>query len=375
MYMRSVAKKRLAIFLPALYGGGAERVIINLANGLAGQGCAIDLVLAQAEGPYLSDVPVSVRLVELNSRHRNAFRTMASLPSLVRYLRHEKPDALLSAMQANLVALWARRLAGIPQRVVISEHNTFSRQNQQLPRWYSRLMLQLVGYFYPWANGIVAVSEGVAADLAQETGIQRNRIQVIYNPVVTPELQVKSIDALEHPWFDAGEPPVVLAVGRLTAQKDFSMLIQAFARVRKTQPVRLVILGEGEERPALEALVRQLGLEQDVSLPGFVANPYPYMAQASLFILSSKWEGLPTVLIEALFCGSTVIATDCPSGSREILKDGQYGQLLPVGDVTSMFQAIKATLNGTKHRPPRESWQPFDSDAIVNQYKNILFGL
>lgn len=369
------SQKRLAIFLPTLHGGGAERIILNLANALAEQGYGVDLVLAQAEGAFLVDVSVSVRLVELNVRHRKASRTLASLPALVRYLRHEQPDALLSALHANIVALWARRLAGIPNRVVISEHNTFSLQNQQLPSWYSRLMLRLVRFFYPWANGIVAVSEGVADDLAQVTGIPRHRIQVIYNPVVTPDLQARANDLLEHPWFEPGEPPVVLAVGRLTAQKDFSTLIQAFARVRQTRPARLLILGEGEERYELEALVSRLNLEKDVSLPGFVANPYPYMAQASLFILSSKWEGLPTVLIEALFCGTPLIATDCPSGSREILRDGQYGHLVPVGNVTSLAQAIEAMLDNTTPHPPRESWQPFESDTIVNQYKSILFGI
>lgn len=371
----SNSQKRLAIFLPALYGGGAERIMLNLAVGLAGHGYAVDLVLAQAEGPYLADVPGSVRLVELNARRLRALRTLASLPALVRYLRHEQPDALLSALHANIVALWARRLAGTPERAVISEHNTFSRQNQQLPWWYSRLMLQLVRRFYPWANGIVAVSEGVADDLAQVAGIPRNRIQVIYNPIVTPELQDRAKEILDHPWFEPSEPPVVLAIGRLTVQKDFSTLIQAFARVRRSHVARLLILGEGEERPELEALVRRLRLEQDVRMPGFVSNPFSYMDKASLFVLSSRWEGLPTVLVEALYCGVPIIATDCPSGSREILRDGQYGQLVPVGDVASLARAIEAMLDGTTPRSLRESWQPFELETVVNQYKSILLGI
>jgi glycosyltransferase involved in cell wall biosynthesis len=366
--------KRLAIFLPGLYGGGAERITLNLAAGISRQGYAVDLVLAQAEGPYLAELPDSVRLVELNARHRSGLRTMASFPALVRYLRHARPDALLSALHANIIALWARRVAGIPQRVVISEHNTFSHRQQELPKWYRLPMLRLLRRFYPWANGIVAVSEGVADDLAQVAGIPRDRIQVIYNPVVTPELQAKVKELIEHPWFEPGEPPVVLAVGSLTAQKDFSTLIQAFIRVLRARPARLMILGEGEERPALEALVKRLGLEQNVSFPGFVANPYAYMAQASLFVLSSRWEGLPTVLIEALFCGKPIIATDCPSGPREILRDGQYGKLVPVGDMASLAQAIGAVLDDTTFRPPSESWQPFESEIVTNQYMSTLFG-
>ena len=369
------SQKRIAILLPALYGGGAERVILNLAIGLAGQGYATDLVLAQVEGPYLGEVPGSVRLEELNPRHLRALRTVGSLPSLVRYLRHERPDALLTALHANIVALWARRLAGIPQRVVISEHNTLSRQIQQLPGWYSRLMLRLVRCFYPWANAIVAVSEGVANDLAQVTGMPRNRIQVIYNPVVTPEFRKKVQEPLTYPWFETGEPPVILGVGRLAPSKDFPTLIQAFARVRTICPARLLILGEGEERAELEALVRQLDLGQDVRLPGFIPNPYPYMARAKLFVLSSRWEGLPTVLVEALYCGAPIIATDCPSGPREILRGGQYGQLVPVGDVASLAQAIETSLDGATIRPPCESWQPFELETAVKEYIKVLLGI
>jgi glycosyltransferase involved in cell wall biosynthesis len=368
-------KKCLALFMPGLYEGGAERIMLNLAAGLVVHGYAVDLVLAQAEGPYVEQIPKSVRVVELNERHRRSFRTLSSLPALVRYLRHERPYAVLSALNANFVALWARRIAGIPQRLVISEHNTFSRQNQQLPRVYRGLMLELVRCCYPWADGIVAVSEGVADDLAQVSGVSRDRIQVIYNPIVTPELEAKTKDILKHPWFDPSEPPVVLAVGRLTDQKDFSTLIQAFARVRRTRTARLLILGEGEERPKLSALVRQFALEQDVQFPGFVPNPYPYMARAALFALSSKWEGLPTVLVEALYCGVPVIATDCPSGPGEILRDGQYGQLVQVGNVASLAQAMERMLDHTTPAPPRESWQPFELETAVDQYMRILLGI
>jgi glycosyltransferase involved in cell wall biosynthesis len=364
------SQKRFAIFIPDMVIGGAQRVTLNLARGIAERGYAVDLVLAQAEGPYLAEVPESIRMVNLK-----AARVLLSLPALVCYLRREHPEAMLSVMNyANIVVLWARCLAGVPRRVVVSEHNTLSRATQHASGLRMHLIPQLIGHFYPWADGIIAVSKGVATDLAQTTGIPRQRIQVIYNPVVTPELRAKAQALLDHPWFQPGEPPVLLAVGRLTAQKDFPMLIQAFAQVRQFSPARLLILGEGEERPTLEVLVRQLGLEQDVSLPGFVENPYAYMARASVFVLSSKWEGLPTVLVEALYCGATLIATDCPSGSREILADGQYGQLVPVGDADVLARAIKTTLTGKRSRPPWESWRPFELETVVNQYIDILLG-
>lgn len=366
----SVFQKRQAFFLPDMVGGGAQRVMLNLARGIAAHGYTVDLVLAQAEGPYLTEVPESMRVMDLK-----ASRVLSSLPALVRYLRRERPEAMLSAMNyVNIIALWARRLAGVPTRLVVSEHNTLSRSVQYASDQRGRLMPQLIRRFYPWADGIVAVSKGVADNLAQVTGLSRERIQVIYNPVVTPELQAKAQTPLEHPWFKPGEPPVLLAVGSLTAQKDFPTLIQAFAQVRRACPIRLLILGEGEDRPVLEALVSQLGLEQDIRLPGFVENPYTYMARAFLFVLSSRWEGLPTVLIEALFCGTPVISTDCLSGPREILADGQYGQLVPVGDVTALTRAIETSLEGERPRPPRESWHPFEIEAAVSKYINILFG-
>jgi glycosyltransferase involved in cell wall biosynthesis len=365
----NTTQKRLAFFLPGLYGGGAERIMLNLAKGISERGYPVDLILARAEGPYLAEIPVSVRLIDLK-----AARVLSSAPALIRYLRQERPAALLSALHANVVSLLSWRVAGVPFRVVVSEHNTLSYVVSGTPDLRWQIFPQFARLFYPWAGGIVAVSNGVAEDLAKTAKIRRDRIQTIYNPIVTPDLQEKSQAPLDHPWFGAGEPPVLLAVGRLTAQKAFDLLIQAFAKVRKTHSTRLLILGEGEERPALEALVKQLGLEKDVSLPGFAPNPYAYMARAALFVLSSKWEGLPTVIVEAMSFGTPIVATDCPSGPREILRDGQYGQLVPVGDTDALANAIAATLDGKTPRPPREGWQPFELNNIVEQYLNVLLG-
>jgi glycosyltransferase involved in cell wall biosynthesis len=362
-------KERLAFFLPGLYDGGAERIMLNLAEGIAARGYLIDLVLARAEGPYMDGVPGSIRLVDLKAQ-----RVLSSGPALVRYLRREKPTSMLSVLYANIVALWARRLAGIPHRVILAEHNTLSyvASGEGDLRW--QLYPRLARWFYPWADGIIAVSNGVADDLAQLIKIPRDHIRVIYNPVVTPELLKNSTALLEHPWFRSGLPPVVLAVGRLTTQKGFDVLIQAFAQVRKTQSARLLILGEGEERPALEAMINKFGLEEDVRMPGYVPNPYPYMTHSALFVLSSRWEGLPTVIIEAMSLGMPIIATDCPSGPREILMDGKYGQLVPVDNPFTLAAAIETALITNVPRPPKESWEPFDLERIVDQYVNILHG-
>lgn len=361
-------QKRLAIFISALRLGGAQRSMLKLAQGLVERGYAVDLVLARSEGPFLAEVPASVRVVDLR-----ATRVLTSLVGLVRYLRQERPDVMLSALNyVNIVALWAKRLARVSTRVVVSERNTLSQGSQHASSRRYKLMPWLVKRFYPWADGIVAVSKGVADDLVQLTDIPRDRIHVIYNPIVTPQLWEQAQVAIEHPWFGPDQPAVILAVGRLKPQKDFPTLIRAFARVRQTHPARLLILGEGVERPSLEALVRQLGLEQNVSLPGFVPNPYPYMVRASLFVLSSAYEGLPGVLIEALACGVPLIATDCPSGPREILANGKYGQLVPVGDEVTLAHTIELVLAGKITRPPQESWRPFELQTVTNQYIQVL---
>jgi glycosyltransferase involved in cell wall biosynthesis len=364
-------QKRLAIFLPSLAGGGAEKSMLRLAAGIAQRGHPVDLVLSQAQGPYriyLPALPGLVRVVDFGTP-----RVLLSLPALTRYLRRTQPYALLSTLDyANIVALWARRLAGAPARVAVNEQNTISLTSQHSPQRRQRIVPTLVRLFYPWASSIIGNSRGVAEDLARITGLPRDRIQIIYNPVVTSELAEKVKASPDHPWFDNGQIPVVLAVGRLTAQKDFPTLLRAFAEVRRVQPVRLVILGEGPDRPMLEALIRELGMAADVQLPGFVENPYAYMSRASVYVMSSRWEGLPTVLIEALYCGAPVVSTDCPSGPREILADGRYGCLAPLQDPAALAGRITMALAGHTPKPAQESWRPYELETIVDQYIELL---
>ena len=364
----SILTNKVALFLPSLRGGGAERVMVNLARGFYDQGINVDLVLAKAEGPYLSEVPAGVRVIDLHSS-----RVLFSLPGLVRYLRRERPQSILSAMDhANIVAIWARKLSGVPCRVIVSVHNTLSRTTAHSSNLRVRLIPNLIRIFYPWADDIVTVSNGVADDFASTIGLQRERIKVIYNPVITPELFEKAREPLDHPWFAAGQPPVVLSVGRLTKQKDYPTLIRAFALVRRKYPARLMILGEGEERAKLEALAQELGLQDDISLPGFVDNPYAYMARAAVFVLSSAWEGLPTVLIEAMAVGRPVIATDCPSGPAEILENGKWGKLVPVGDVEALAEAIAHKISSPMQKSRLDVCERFRMDKVIAQYIYVL---
>lgn len=364
-----LSNRRLAFFLPGLYEGGAERIVLNLTKGISERGYAVDLVLARAEGPYMEQIPNTVRLIDLK-----ASRVLGSVPALVKYLQKESPAALFSGMFSNIIALWARRLSGMPERLIITEHNSLSSivKHKSDIRW--KLYPKLAGCFYPWADTVVAVSNDVAADLKRVAGISHDLIRVVYNPIVTPDLQKKSEAPLNHPWFAADQPPVVVAVGRLTDQKAFDVLIRAFYLLRKEYSAHLLILGEGENRQALETLIYQLDLEQDVSLPGFVQNPYPYMAHASLFVLPSRWEGLPTVLVEALYLGTPIIATDCPGGSREILKDGQFGRLIPVDDSHILAETMADILSGRRTHPPKESWEPYCLNFVTDQYLELLPG-
>lgn len=363
-------QKRVAIFLATLAGGGAEKSMLVLAQGLATHGCALDLVLSQAKGPYLAQVPDNVRVVDLH-----APRVLFCLPALVSYLRRERPHALLSALDyANIVVLCARQLARTSTRVAINDQNTLSISARQSRQWRQRMVPRLIPHFYPWADQIIGNSQGVARDLIQITGLPSARIRIIYNPVVTPELYERAKACPDHPWLVQDGLPVLLAIGRLTAQKDFPTLLRAFAEVQRTQPCRLIILGEGPDRLLLETLVRDLHLEDSVSLPGFVENPYAYLSRASLFVLSSRWEGLPTVLIEALACGVPVVATDCPSGPREILADGKYGGLVPIQDVTALAGAISSALETHVQPAPQEACQPYVLETVVSQYLEVLLG-
>jgi len=347
--------------------------MLTLAGGLAGLGLGVDLVLQRADRCHLTEIADGIRIIDLKAG-RMAF---ALLP-LASYLRRERPASLLSAMtHANVVALLARRLARANTRVVISEHNTLSEYTRDAGSWRDRRLPAIAKPVYRWADTIVAVSEGAADDLASTLGLPRKGIEVIYNPVVTPALLEKARDTVDHRWFQPGQPPVVLGVGRLTSQKDFATLVRAFACVRGEREVRLVILGDGEDRGMIDALAEELGVAEDVQMPGFVENPYKYMARAAVFALSSRYEGLPTVLIEALACGTRVVSTDCANGPREILRGGEYGELVPVGDADALAGAILSVLTGDPPAPNlrTDALIPFMPDTPVTKYARLMRGL
>ena len=361
-------KGPIAFYLPSLTAGGAERVMVNLAQGIAERGLPVDLVVAAATGDLLDGIPAGVQLVDLR-----AGRVLPSLIPLAGYLRRVRPRVLISSMaHANLVALWAARMTGSGTPVIATVHTTVSLASPPRGRITRVVMPTLIRSFYPWAHGVVAVSRGAADDFARQVRVPRDRIRVIYNPVITPAVLALSRKTLDHPWFVPAQPPVILGVGRLTAAKDFPTLIKAFAELRRQRAVRLMILGEGEERPLLEALIQELGVSDDVGLPGYRDDAPAYMAASALFVLSSLWEGLPTVLVEALAAGTRVISTDCPSGPREILQDGRLGTLVPPGDPQALAQAMSTVLDRPRSAVPLEALTPFTREAAVDHYLSLI---
>jgi glycosyltransferase involved in cell wall biosynthesis len=363
---------RLAVYLPLLVGGGAERVFLDLAAGLAKLGWSVDLVLADASGPVLADVSPAVDVVDLGAAHAST-----SLIALVRYLRRSRPAAVLSGLtHANLVVIVAAELARVKTRVVVTEHLHLSTYLAGPTDRRSRLYPSLIRRLYPRADEVVAVSEGVAEDLAARTGLPRAAVRVEKNPIRVGALRAAGREQPSRQWFADGGPPTILSVGRLTRQKDFENLVRAFRAVRDSGPAHLLVLGEGEDREDLERLVAELGLTGDVAMPGFVTDPYPYFARADLFVLSSRWEGLPTVLLEAMVFGLPIVSTDCHSGPREILEDGRLGALVPIEDPTALAAAIKAALpaDGETVRVEYPSLADYEVDRVVARYDALLRG-
>ncbi len=334
-------KIHIAFFMASLSNGGIGKMRVHLTSELVKRGVKVDLLLGREEGPYLQNVDPNVRIVKLGTSH-----AVRSLPKLVRYLRREHPAVLVTErIRVNVAAIRARRFARVETRIYAGIHTAMSREIRNLRPEKRKTHFPLMRRYYPQNDGYIAISKGVAEDLINMIDVPAGKIHVVYNPVVTKDLLTKAREPLDHPWFLPGEPPVILGTGRLEPQKDFPTLVQAFALLRKSKSCRLVILGEGGERNSLEALAFRLGIKDDLQLPGFVANPYTFMARANVFVLSSAWEGFGNVIPEAMAVGTPVVSTNCKNGPKEILQNGRFGPLVPVGDRDALADAIAKTLD------------------------------
>lgn len=362
---------RIALFVSFSGVGGVERMMVNLASGLIAQGCRVDLLPVKRNSPFLDQIPRDVRVVDLGTRHART-----SFPALVRYLRRERPAAMLSAKdRANQIAILANRYAQVPTRIAVRLGTTVSAFLRNTNPSYLRLKTLPIRWIYPQADAVVAVSNGVAEDLKRVAGLPPALVHVVPNPVITPGLAEMASEPVPHPWFNDASQPVIVSMGRLTRQKDFSTLIRAFALVRKRIPSRLVILGEGSGRSELAAWIHRLELDPVVDLPGFAPNPYAYLKRADCFVLSSIWEGSPNALSEALALGKPSVATDCPSGPAEILTGALRPFLVPMRSAEPMAEAIRKALND----PPapsvlRAAVRDYTVEASSRRYLDVLLG-
>jgi glycosyltransferase involved in cell wall biosynthesis len=392
--------KHIALFLSSFGGGGAERVYLDLARKFTERGHRVDMVFASLRGQLVSDIPVTVHTVELgiaplikalHALFRLPVETwkvlllpiimkrpkkLRSLFGLERYLLEERPDVIMATTNIPiLLALWAAWLARVETRLVIRQANSLTTWVNNTTKSFQSKLPVMVHHWYSLADKIISVSGGVAEDLYRAAAVPRERISVIYNPVDLERIAECALKEPDDPWLRPGQPPVLVAVGRLQPIKDYQTMLRAFARLRAEQLVKLVILGEGPERRRLEALIEELGVANDVRLLGFQKNPYSYMARAAAFVLSSISEGFPNVLLEALACGCPIVSTNCPDGPAELLDHGHYGKLVPVGDDLALAQAILQTLKAPHDRKMQERRaEDFSIDAIADQYLEILLG-
>ncbi len=339
----------VGIYLHDLSGGGVERCRLRLIPELQRRRVRVTLLLHARTGELAGCVPDGVEVISIGRRPPT--RTWADAAPLARWLRSAKPDLLLSSLDHNnIAALLAAALARTRVPVVICQHNALSSE-AATTGWRYRLVPLAYRVLQRRAAGIVAVSHGVAADLAAACAIRLDRITVIHNPILDASFELARLARCDHPWFapssgqaDTNQPPVFVAVGRLVEQKDPATLLAAFARRRRLGPARLAFLGAGPLAAALQSQAAALGIAADVAFLGYQANPLPFIRQAAALVLSSRYEGLGNVIIEALGCATPVISTDCPFGPAEILRHGRHGRLVPVGDVAALAAAMACDL-------------------------------
>lgn len=357
--MSTEVRPRIAVLASFSGPGGVEHMLVNLMRGFVEQGVAVDALLIRQDSVHLQRLPAEVRAIPLGGRH-----SISALPGLVRYLRQERPRHLLAAKdRAGRLAIVARALSRVPCVLGLRLGTHLGAAMAERSNLERALRYGPIRLLYPQLEHIIAVSRGVADNTARIAGLPAERIQVVRNPVITPDLLDRAAAPVNHPWFD-GTIPVILGAGRFTEQKDFPTLLRAFALLRQTHPARLVVLGEGRGRAALAQLAQEQGITEDLDLPGFQANPYPWLRQARLFALSSRWEGSPNVLTEALALGTPVVSTDCPSGPAEILQDGRIAPLVPMGQPAALADAMRQVLQA----PP----DPASLRAAVADYHQAL---
>lgn len=369
MSNRDKENKRILIVLPFFADGGMERVVINLAKGLLSHKLEVSFILfRKGYGSLIEEIPKEVKVLEFNTKN-----LVLLLFKTVRYLGKEKPLAVLAlSTRVNIICIFAKFLSATRTKLIVSTHITLKKVANTTK--IKAILRSVIYRIYNFADYVHVVSKGIASDL-ESLGVKKEKIKVIYNPIISPEIEDRSEEPVTHAWFQkkAGGTPVILGVGRLVPQKSFQTLLKAFALVRKEKNARLAILGEGEGKNMLENLAKELGVEKDFVLLGFSNNPYSYIKHADLFVLSSAWEGFGNVLAEALAFGVPVVSTDSPHGPAEILEQGKFGKLVSVGDEKALAVAILLTLQSPLPTEVlKKSAERFTISKITQQYMDLM---
>ena len=358
---------KIIFFIPDFRGGGAQNMMVNLANELAERGHEMHFLVADDTGPFSDKLRDRVKKVAFGKK-----RTIFALAPLWKYLRTEKPDIAVSALtHANIVLLLAASLfKKRDTKIIVTERNFFSRAMENASGKRDKLFSRLVPMLYPNADRVIGISKGVADDIRQQSRIAEDKVAWIHNPVLSDEDMKRAEDTFQDPWIEKQNAPILVTAGRLVPQKDHATLLKAFAAARKEKDTRLVLLGDGPLKDDLLAQARALEIADDIHFTGYVDNPMPYFKQSNLFVLSSAWEGFCNVIVEAMYCGLPVVSTDCPAGPAEILKGGELGTLVPVGDHDALAAAISNALDSTHDiQTIKARAEEFSSANIAAQYE------
>lgn len=360
---------KVCFYIADLSGGGAEKVFLNLINYVAKQGHSIDLLLHQKKGPNLSSLDSSVTVKDLGVE-----RAREAVFELARYLKKQDPDIAISTLsQCNFALILARLLSRIQTKLIVREANSFRAQRDHLSPIRMMFERLTAGILYRFANRILVNSKGSREELSEATWIDKNRIDILPNPLdlmtIRRQARKEVPDRIQQ---FVNSSPFVVAAGRLEKAKGFDLLIKSFAAMGNKK-ARLVIMGEGNCRTELDKLIHRLQMQKRILLAGFVNNPYPVMEKADLFVLSSRYEGMPNVLLEAMALGKPIVATDCPSGPAELLQDGRYGRLVPVGQVNDFAQAMNDKIGKNCKKEDREHYiNQFDITKVGKKFMGML---
>ena len=361
--------KKLAIFLATSGHSGVDKIMGNLICEIGKRNIPLHLLRIKNHGPFIKELPESVRVIDLGASHVNT-----ALPALIRYLKKEKPAFMLTDKdRVNRAALLARMVAHPALKLSVRVGTTVSK-NLEKRDWLARnLQILSIRTLYKKASNILVPSRGAAHDLKVNFHLPLEKIKVVPSPVIGEDFEKKCAEPVHHKWIIEKKAPVILGVGELCSRKDFATLINAFALVRKEMNVKLIIAGKGKKKEQLIRLAKQLGIDNDVDLIGFVSNPLAWMAKSDLFVLSSQCEGMPVVLIEALAAGTPVVSTDCPSGPRELLQNGAVAPLVPVGDIDGLAHAIKKSLmQKTDPHKLKQAVSQYNVSASTDSYLEAI---